>query len=277
MPADHARVVGGRYALVRPIAKGGMAEVHEGFDTLLEREVAVKLMRDAAGDDASRERFRQEARILAGLTHHPGIVCVLDAGFDEEHPFLVMDLVRGTTFAQAREHGPIAPALAVRLGREVADALAYVHENGVIHRDVKPANIVIDAVTGRIRLLDFGIATLRQQGSGHTSAGQLIGTAAYLAPEQVREQRATAESDIYALGLVLLELLHGERIYDGSPIEAAMARLVEAPPIPDTLPDGMVRLLRRMTAMHPRNRPKALQVVAALSDPDVCEDPALAS
>ena len=277
MPALHARMVGDRYSLVRLIARGGMAEVHEGLDTVLEREVAVKLMQVTAGDDAERRRFRQEAQILAGLVHHPGIVCVLDAGFDHEHPFLVMELVRGTTLAQAREQGPITPGMAVRVGREVAAALAHVHDSGVIHRDVKPANIVVDRQTGRPRLLDFGIATLCEQGSGHTSAGQLVGTAAYLAPEQVRVQRATTKSDIYALGLVLLEMLHGERIYSGSPIEAALARLHEPPPIPDRLPPDLARLLRRMTAMHPRNRPTAAEASATLSRPEICEQSALAS
>ncbi len=254
-----------------------MAEVHEGLDTVLEREVAVKLLHVTAEDDAARQRFRQEAQILAGLVQHPGIVCVLDAGFDHEHPFLVMELVRGRTLAHALAQGPITPDTAVRVGREVAAALAHVHENGIIHRDVKPANIVVDELTGCMRLLDFGIAILREQGSGLTSAGQLIGTAAYLAPEQVREQCATTKSDVYSLGLVLLELLNGERIYGGSPIEAALARLHEPPTIPDALPRDLVRLLRRMTAMHPRNRPTAAEVSATLSQPDLLARSARAS
>ena len=265
-------VVGDRYKLHRLIGRGGMADVYLAEDSVLGREVAVKRMRAVSDDGAHQERFHLEARTLAGLSH-PGLVTVLDAGFHQDHSFLVMDLVPGANLA-SRLPGPRSPAVVAELGSQVADALAYVHAAGIVHRDVKPANILLGE-DGRARLVDFGIARLLEQGASHTADGLLIGSAAYLAPEQVREQRVTTASDVYALGLVLLELACGERIYTGTPIEAALARLESPPPIPPWLSEDLRNVLTSMTQMKPEARidpARASLELSAVRQQEMCVD-----
>jgi serine/threonine protein kinase len=239
-----------------------MADVYRGTDELLDREVAVKLMRGVEPRGAAHARFLSEARTLAGLSH-PGLVAVLDVGTSEDRPFLVLELVEGGTLARRCTRQALDPGRVVDIGRQIAEALACVHAAGVVHRDVKPSN-VLAGHDGRVRLTDFGIARPVGDPAWHTGTDELVGTAAYLAPEQVRGGVVTPASDVYSLGLVLLEAATGRRTYPGPPIEAALARLRGSPAIPVSLPVRLQRLLRAMTEDDPASRPSAAEVARRL-------------
>ncbi|WP_165570433.1 serine/threonine-protein kinase [Aeromicrobium sp. IC_218] len=256
-------LLGDRYQLGEVIGSGGMADVYLAKDQLLGREVAVKVLRDPEPDPTDRARFMSEARTLAGL-NHPHLVTLLDAGTSADRPFLVMELVRGTNLGEAtRRGGPVPPQRMAEVGAQVAEALAYVHEAGVVHRDVKPGNVLLRE-DRRVLLADFGIARLVNDTAHHTRVGTTIGSPAYFSPEQVQGLTVTPASDVYSLGLVLLEALTGERAYGGTPTEAAMARLNRNPEIPSTLPAGWVTLLQAMTDPEPTRRPDAQHVLERL-------------
>jgi len=250
-----------RYRLEARLGSGGTADVHRATDTTLQRPVAVKLLRDVAGDASDRARFVAEARTLASLSHR-NLVMVLDAGIGDEddRPFLVMELVEGRALSDALREGPLPAREVARIGAEVAAGLTFAHERGVVHRDVKPGNVLLSD-DGRVKLADFGIARLIGDTVRHTRTGTAIGTAAYLAPEQVRGEDVTGCADVYALGLVLLEALTGTRAFPGSATEAALARLHRDPEVPDGLPPGWQALLRAMTAADPVARPTTAEVV----------------
>jgi serine/threonine protein kinase len=197
-------------------------------------------------------------RTLARLAH-AGLVTVFDAGTDDEtqRPYLVMQLVEGSTLAQQLRRGPLPSLRTAQIGASLADALAYVHGQGLVHRDVKPANVLIGA-DARVHLADFGIARIVD--SAHvTRTGDVLGTPAYFAPEQVSGELVGPAADVYALGLVLLECLTGRREYDGTSIEVAMARLHRQPEIPNQLPGIWQDLLAGMTARDPAVRVSAEQ------------------
>ncbi len=255
-----------RYVLEGLLGSGGMADVHRATDSTLERSVAVKVLRDVAGDETARHRFVAEARTLARLSHR-NLVTVLDAGIgeDDDRPFLVMELVEGRSLDDALRAGPLPPEDAASVGAQLAAGLAYAHERGVVHRDVKPGNVLLSH-DGRVKLADFGIARLLGDTARHTRTGTAIGTAAYLAPEQVRGEDVTGAADTYSLGLVLLESLTGTRAFPGSPTEAALARLQRDPEVPDTLGEGWVTLLTAMTASDPADRPEAAEVARLLAE-----------
>jgi len=259
----------GRYRLDKLIGTGGMGDVHRAWDTRLSRFVAVKLFRSTLDATASR-RFDSEVRTLAGLSH-PALVSVYDAGTSESTPFLVLQLVEGRTLHDRIGDGPLTPDEVRDLGARLADALAYVHTHDVVHRDIKPSNILLDTADTAY-LADFGLARLTGA-TRLTSTGELMGTAAYLAPEQVRGKNLGFPVDIYALGLVLLECLTGYREYEGTEVESAVARLHRPPDIPRTLPGDLVRLLTRMTALTPRRRPTALHCARVLGDDDAKTKP----
>lgn len=256
------RVLDGRYELGPVIGVGSTAMVHRGHDLRDDRPVAVKLFHPGGSDDDER-RQRRETDTLAGL-RHPGLVRLRDGGVDHEgRPYVVTDLVEGPTLAARIIAAPLTPAQVRRLGAELGDALAHVHARGIVHRDVKPANVLLGDGT-RARLADFGIA--KALGSGSiTDVGTVIGTAAFLAPEQARGGQVGPPADVYALGLVLLEALTGRREYPGHMIESASARLHRSPEVPDGLADGLTPLLRAMTADDPRLRPSAAAVAAQLA------------
>src|SRR4051794_9261498 len=239
-----------------------MADVYRAEDRLLERDVAVKVLRTAAPDAADDQRFRAEARTLANL-EHPHVVSVLDAGRSELGPYLVLELVEGSSLSHHRGRA-MDPRLVAAMGRDIADALAYVHRRGIVHRDIKPGNILLDE-RGEVRLTDFGIARLLSDPAHHTATGATVGTAAYLSPEQVRGAPVTPAADIYALGLVLLEALTGERIYSGAPIEAALARLHRPPEVPTSLPQGWDAALSGMLTAEPEDRLTAVEVTQRMA------------
>ena len=272
MPTDDATTLGERYLLGEVIGRGGMADVYRATDQLLHRPVAIKVLRDTADNESDRRRFTAEATTLARL-NHVNLVMVLDAGIDAEQPFLVMELVDGPTLGTSSQDGPLPVERVGQIGAQMADALAYAHREGVVHRDVKPGNVLLGS-DGRARLADFGIARLIGDTVRHTKTGHAIGTPAYLSPEQVLGNEVTPAADVYSLGLVLLEALTGERAYPGSPTEAALVRLSKPPTVPESLPGPWRDLLTRMTAIEPGDRPTADEVAAALRSPAPAPTPA---
>lgn len=257
-----------RWELTERVATGGMGDVYRAHDRRLERTVAIKTLR--AEGDVARQRFDAEVATLAKL-QHANIVPLFDAGEHDGVPFLVMAFIDGPTLSEVMADGPLEPDRAATIGAELAAALAYAHAAGVVHRDVKPGNVLFDE-RGVARLADFGIARLVDV-AGITATGVAIGTAAYIAPEQLtRDAEVGPPADVYALGLVLLEALTGEREFDGPATEAALARLSQDPHIPETLPTTWLQLLRDVTAREPEARPTAIEVVAALVDADGVPD-----
>ncbi|MDO0928563.1 protein kinase [Streptomyces sp. TG1A-8] len=256
-----AEILAGRYRLDTLIGSGGAADVHHGFDLRLRRSVAVKVFR--SGTDADlEERFQSETVILARL-QHPGLVTAFDAGRHNGRAYLVMQLIEGPTLRGRIAQGPLTAEETAALGAALARALAHAHEAGVVHRDVKPSNILLDA-SGRPHLTDFGISRLLDA-TTRTATGALIGTAAYLSPEQVLGRPVGLPADVYALGLVLLECLTGRLEYDGGPLEAAIARLHRPPVLPAFLPEEFAALLRDMTALDEEARPPAQECARALT------------
>src|SRR5687768_16105369 len=221
-------VVGGRYRLIESLARGGTASVWRAEDTESGTEVAIKILRDEGVDPTLRERAGREAHVLEGL-HHPNLVRVLDSGEDDGMPFMVMELLDGQSLAAIiSERGTVEVDEAVTLVADVADGLGLAHSRGVIHRDVKPANVVChDQVP---TLVDFGIA--RNIDATTLTRGLVMGTASYLAPEQAQGLPLTPAVDVYALGCVLYELLTGEPPFVGdSPVTVAL-RHVQDEPVP---------------------------------------------
>jgi serine/threonine protein kinase len=280
-PAVEA-LLAGRYRLSERIGRGGMADVYSAQDEILGRQVAVKVFRtDHPGAD-DRQRVDAEVRLLASL-RHPGLVTVFDAGVAEppdQHTFLVMELVPGPNLAQHLGQTRMTADAVARLGQDLAGALAYVHSQGIVHRDIKPANILLDtphagADEMPVKLGDFGIARLVDS-TRLTMDGSTIGTANYLSPEQVQAGEATYASDIYSLGLVLVEALTGRIAYPGSGVEAAVARLHAQPVVPTQFGGGWAQLLTAMTDFAPDRRPTDQEVaerLAALSVVDPASAP----
>ena len=266
-PVGTGSTLVGRYVLGTLVGRGGVADVYRAEDLVLSRQVAVKVLRAAADLETDRARFVAEARTLANLGHH-GLVTVLDAGISDTQavqPFLVMELVEGQTLSARIAAGPCSVAEVEHVAVRLADALAFAHARDVVHRDVKPANVLL-GITGAVKLADFGIARLIGDTVRHTQTGHAVGTAAYLAPEQVLGEPLTTAADLYSLGLVLLEMFTREPCYTGLPTEAALARLSRAPEVPADVPEAWRTLLTDLTAREPAARPTATQVVERLRD-----------
>ena len=279
MPSEPVRYrvgdrVDGRYELRDVLGSGGMATVFRAHDDVLARDVAVKVFGGAglANDPAAAARATAEVRILAGLSH-PNIVSIFDASGATPGAFdhLVMELVPGRTLRQRLDEGPLTSHDAAVLGAELAAGLDYVHERGIVHRDIKPANVLL-ATTGkgdRAKLADFGVARLLEA-SPMTMTGTTVGTANYLSPEQATGAEVGPPSDVYSLGLMLLECLTGTMAYPGTGVGAAAARLHRPPDFPSHTPAGgdarWHGLLVAMTDRDPARRPDAGRVVAALED-----------
>ncbi|MGW6488376.1 serine/threonine-protein kinase [Streptomyces sp. NPDC055056] len=265
-----AEVLNGRYRLDGLLGSGGAADVYRGFDLRLERSVALKVFRPDTGFDVE-ENSHGEAVILARL-HHPGLVAAYDAGRHQERVFLVMQLIEGTTLKHRIAQGPLANKETAGLGSRLARALAHAHDANIVHRDVKPSNILLDAAQHPY-LTDFGISRLLDT-TTRTATGTLTGTAAYLSPEQVLGQPVGRPADIYALGLVLLECLTGRPEYEGAPLEVAIARLHRKPAIPDHVPPRLADIVRAMTALDENDRPTAYDCASALTEAAEAEPPA---
>ncbi|MCK8607995.1 serine/threonine-protein kinase [Agromyces sp. C10] len=262
-----------RYEFLEHIGSGGMADVYRARDNELGRHVAIKLFRESDETVADRQRREREIHLLSGLTH-VGLVPVYDAGTlihaGVERRYIVMELIEGLSLAHQLADGPLKPRQVADIGAQVADVLSYVHGQGVIHRDIKPENILVSEVptfgyTLLTRLADFGVAQF-VDGTRLTGHGTIMGTAAYISPEQARGEEVTPATDIYSLGLVLLESLKGEREYLGTPIEAALARLHRSPEIPEDLTPEWRALLAAMTADDPAVRPTAHDVASTMRD-----------
>ena len=264
-------VVGGRYRLGEVIGRGGMSSVYCARDENLGRDVALKLFAPQAPDADELKRQEAEIQLLATL-NHPGLVTLFDAGIDtrlpdEPRPFLTMELVEGQDLRSRIRHSTVPLEELAVIGAGIADALAYVHGLGIIHRDIKPGNILLVQIRPgeplRPKLTDFGIARI-VDATRLTATGTMVGTAAYLSPEQALGQPLAPSTDIYSLGLVLLECIKGTVEYPGSAVESAVARLHRAPEIPDDVPAEWAELIRSMTAIEPLERPAAADIETAL-------------
>jgi serine/threonine protein kinase len=257
-----------RYRPDTLIARGGSASVYRARDVLLGRDVAVKVF--LAGSEESLDRAREELRVLAGIGGHHGIVSVLDAGIDESspddpRPFLVMELVTGRSVRDLIDAGNIPPTVIGGIAFEIAEALEYVHRQNIVHRDVSPANILLvdygsEFSRPRARLTDFGLAV-----DGETfqppEDGFVDGTVPYLSPEQVLAERLTPASDLYSLGLVLIECFSGTRLFPGSDAVAAMSRVGAEPELPKAVPKPWRPLLAALIREDPAQRPTGLEVL----------------
>ncbi|MGI5246712.1 protein kinase domain-containing protein [Dactylosporangium sp. CA-139066] len=265
------RLLSGRYELRSVIGRGGMAEVWLAVDGRLGRSVAVKMLHaEGVADPSLPERFEREAHTAARLSH-PNIVAVYDVGVDDGTPYLVMELIQGHSLADELAAGPLDPRRAVHIAEQVCDALAAAHDAGVIHRDVKPANILIGD-EGQVKVCDFGIARVTDRAlTALTAPATVIGTSSYMAPEQVLGEPADARSDLYALGCVLYAMLTGRPPFVAdSPVQTAWQQ-VHQPPVPVAvlrpgLPPQLAGLVGALLAKRPADRPaSAAQVRAALA------------
>ena len=232
-------VLDGRYRVDAPIASGGMSTVYRGLDTRLDRLVALKVMDSRySGDQQFLTRFQREARAAAGLKS-PGLVAVYDQGFDGRHPFLVMELVEGGTLRELlRERGPMPPHAAAAVLAPMLDGLAVAHQAGLVHRDIKPENVLISD-SGEVKIADFGLVRAVAEAK-ITSTSVILGTAAYLSPEQVSTGDADPRSDVYSVGILAYELLTGTTPFTGdSPLSVAYQRLDQDVPPPSAAIAGV--------------------------------------
>ncbi|WP_446214120.1 serine/threonine-protein kinase [Micromonospora sp. IBSANI012] len=267
------RTLAGRYQLAQRIGLGGMSEVWRAHDLVLDRPVAVKLMSpEQQGEETSVERIRTEARNAARLVH-PNVASVHDFGTSttlpgREAPYIVMELAEGETLAAHLRAGPLDWRIAVRVCAEVAAALAAAHAHGIVHRDVKPANVML--TPSGVKVLDFGIAT-PAGAPDHSPDGMVVGTPAYLAPEQFDRKPATPAADMYALGVLLYYCLTGRLPYAAGTTATQLVgarRRVAAEPLPpiEGLPPEVAELCRQCLADDPTRRPTSLMAALLLAE-----------
>ena len=262
---EHPPLLGGRYLLGERIGTGGMADVRRGRDVRLGRDVAVKVLRaDLARDPSFQARFRREAQAAASL-NVPSIVSVYDTGEDPHGvPYIVMEHVEGRTLRDVlREEGRLLPQRALELTADICAALDVAHAAGIVHRDVKPANVMLTRA-GEVKVMDFGIARAAADTSGMTQTAAVIGTAAYLSPEQARGEHVDARSDLYSTGCVLYELVTGAPPFTGdSPVAVAYQHVREDPLLPSafdtTLPAQVDAVVLKALAKNPANRYQTAQ------------------
>ncbi|MDG4762961.1 protein kinase [Solwaraspora sp. WMMD406] len=259
-------LLGGRYRLDERIASGGMGDVWRGTDEVLGRTVAVKSLLPALLEEPGfAERFRGEARTMATI-NHPGVVDVYDYGSDQHIAFLVMEYVEGDALSRTLSRvGRLTPARTMALVAQAADALQAAHDKGIVHRDVKPGNLLVRP-NGTLVLTDFGIARSEMVGQ-LTAAGSVLGTASYISPEQASGAVATPASDVYALGVVAYQCLSGRRPFEGdNPLEIAMKHVRDTPrALPSDIPPVVRAIVERALAKDPAARWPAAAAMAAVS------------
>jgi tRNA A-37 threonylcarbamoyl transferase component Bud32 len=263
------RPLSGRYVLQETIASGGMATVWRAHDEVLARSVAIKILHpELARDPDFAQRFHHEAVAAARLTN-PNIISVYDTGIDDDIYFIVMEYFAGTTLARMMRRGPLDPERAVGLISPVLSALAFAHREGLVHRDVKPANILVSQ-DGRVKVTDFGIAKAAFARGDLTTTGQVLGTVRYLSPEQVQGSEVDARSDLYSVGVVLYEMVTGRPPFQAeNDVATAMMRLTRQPLPPRAIRAGIPRALdaaiTKAMARNPDERyPSAEAMLAAL-------------
>lgn len=266
------RLLNDRYRVMKPIARGGMAEVWEGYDERLSRPVAVKILKaHLAADTSFLERFRREA-ITAARLAHPNVVATFDTGVDHrtnpprpDVAYIVMELVRGETLRQLlRRQGPLPAPLAVAIATQITDALAHAHRAGLVHRDIKPANVLVAEDgwddTPQVKVTDFGIAKVTEgMGLDLTRTGMVLGTPKYLSPEQIQGEEPDARADLYALGVVLFEMLAGKPPFaESTEMATALAHLNNPPPdlheLRPDLPPSLIEVVQALLAKNPVDR-----------------------
>jgi serine/threonine protein kinase len=265
-------VLDSRYLITHLLGRGGMAVVYRADDQVLGRVVAVKVFQASLGSERDLRREISEIQTLASLNHH-ALVTLFDARIADnassEHAYLVMEYVEGPTLRERLDGGALLPGSVAVMGRDLAEALHVVHERGIVHRDVKPDNVLLSPSPTpdrefRAKLADFGIAMLTGSTSRLTQDGTVLGTAAYLSPEQARGLAPASPSDIYSLGLVLLECLTGAKSFPGPLLESITAKLSADPEIPGDFGYQWKSILTAMTARDPESRPSAWSVAEAL-------------
>lgn len=268
-----AALLDGRYILRDRVGQGGTATVYRADDTHLGRTVAIKMIHRGEGALGSTERARTEEALLASLSH-PSLVALFDAQLRRRRPqYLVMEFVDGPTLGERMASGPIAPRQLAHITRDLAEGLAAVHAAGIVHRDVKPSNVLLAPRRTRrggqwaAKLADFGIAC-SVENARMTSSGHVLGTLTYMAPEQLRDADPGTAVDVFALGLVVLEALTGQSGYAalGTGRAAAIRRLTTKPSIPASVDGDWRRLLEHMTHLDPQERPTAVEVARAARD-----------
>ena len=256
-------VLGGRYELTGRIAVGGMGEVWKGRDSVIDREVAAKILKEEyLSDQGFLDRFRAEARSM-GAVSHPGIAAVYDYGEETGSPYLVMEYVPGEPLSSLIDRNVVLPeADVLELTAQSAEALGAAHRSGVVHRDVKPGNILVTP-DFRVKLTDFGIARVTDQ-APLTKTGQVMGTAQYLAPEQATGKGSTPKSDLYSLGIIMYEALAGRRPFTGdSQVAIAIAQVNTAPPeLPTTVSEPIRRLVDSLLSKKQEMRPESGEALA---------------
>jgi hypothetical protein len=257
-------LLAGRYRLDQRKATGGYGEVWRALDTLLQRTVAVKLLRaEISGDSDTQARFRGEARHAGSVTHEniAQIYDYCEPGPDQP-AFLVMEYVDGPSLAEMLAAGPLEPVRVMDVVAQCAAGLQAAHQAGLVHRDIKPGNVLMTE-GGRVKLTDFGISHVA--GSAPvTATGALIGTPAYLAPERANGTRGSSSSDLYSLGVLAYQCLTGEVPFSGDPLQVALAHCTDPlPPLPGNVPAGVAALVDALTAKDPADRPESAAAVAA--------------
>jgi len=275
------------YEIVGPLGQGGMGEVYRARDRRLNRDVAIKALPALVANDPDRiARFEREAQLLAAL-NHPNVAAIFGVEEAGQAKFLVLELVDGESLAERLRHGPLPVADALAIARQVANALEAAHEKGIIHRDIKPANVMLTA-DGQVKVLDFGLGKVLEAESasevsnsptmtlGATQAGMILGTAAYMSPEQAKGRASDKRSDVWAFGCVLYEMLVGRRAFPGDDVSDTLATVLKSEPdwtaLPSDLPAGVRTLLQRCLVKDRRQRIADISTATFLLD-----EPALVS